>query len=225
MTDTGTEPLPLGEGATPGWTPQMTPEQVDAILALVVSLDSRMIVPDKGTADLRAKGWWKIIGEVHPDYAIDYVRDHYAAADVWPLAPGDLLQAWRVDQARRRAADEAQEDSGHTVTRAHPEVFSWLRRCLAAYRAGEDPTAVPRPDLPRLSDKANRWGRRCTYWRLCHCPHTNCRDGWADQETTRTSALDREYPAAVRCAPCTDALDDAEQRGIAKKPRGTGRRR
>jgi hypothetical protein len=210
-------------------TEAMTEAHIEALLALLVSLDPRLRAPDAGTAELRVRAWTSLLGEVSPAFAVKYSELAYQEVRDWPLAPAEILMAWReVQQAAAVEQGEALFAGDRTRVRQSgwaPEIVDWCLAVIDATRRGEDPESVPRPQLPEryLTPAQEAWQRRCTFHTLCACDHTVCRDGFLDVETS-SEGLFGTYPAVQRCPFCADATAMAVERGLAKKPSRGGRR-
>lgn len=211
----------------------MQREHVDALLALLVSLDPRLRAPDLHTAEVRASAWTRLLSEVDPGYAVRYCEHAYQELRDLPITPAEILTAWREDQrAEAEASGDALFDAGRYLdnqTGWDPVMVDFLRDVLAAYQRGEDPEqTVPRPRTSRRPRTAaqDAWQRRCPFHRICACDHARCRDGFLDEEETVVGLSRKPYPAVRRCPFCADALAMAIERGIAKKPqaRTAGRR-
>lgn len=209
------------EGAT------MTEDQVRALLALLVALDARMKAPDENTAALRVRAWSVLLQEVDPAYAMRYAEHAYQETRDWPLQPAEILQGWRAEQAAGRARAEAAYRQQHPEERqAGPvEMAAYVRACVDALANGRDPLLIPRPAITPLSPEQDAYLRRCVYHRICACDHLHCREGFLDDETTIINSLGRTYVAVARCPYCRDAIVMAEERGLAKHPGRTARRR
>lgn len=201
------------------------------VLASAASIDPRLAARDPETADLRHTGWWHILSEVPFPFAMDYLRRFYSEPRDFPMQPAEILQAWRDQLREQRAAARAPvEDVEDQPTldggSARPSMIAWLREVWSASVNGQDPRAVKVPlggPFNRTME-AERRSRQCVYPDICACSHTECRDGWLDVETTRTTDLGVATAAVERCPHCKDAVLMAEERGIAKRPRGVGRR-
>lgn len=212
----------------------MTEEHVEALLALLVSLDSRLRAPDAATAEIRVRAWAALLAEVDPAYAVRHAELAYQEVRDWPLAPAEILQAWRERQ--RTEAETVGERLFHGPEYAapaggwtsNPVMMDWLHAVAEAHKRGEGPESVPMPvnSRPAMSAAQDAWERRCVFHRLCACDHTGCRDGWLDEETTTPGPLSAAYLKVTRCPHCADAAAMAEERGIAKSPsvRATRRR-
>lgn len=207
--------------------PAMTQAHVEGLLGLLVALDARMKAPDAATAALRVKAWAALLQEVEPTYAMRHAELAYQVPRDWPLQPAEILVAWRTEQAEARAAADAAYRQAHPGGRATATAMAdWVREALRVAAAGGDVAAIPRPIMEPLSPERDAYERRCQHWQLCACPHTDCREGILDDETTITGPSGLTYPAVKRCPWCQDALTMAEDQGHAKRPhRGGGRRR
>jgi hypothetical protein len=210
----------------------MTPQHVEALLALLVSLDPRLRAPDASTAELRVSAWSSLLAEVDPAYAVRFAELAYQEIRDWPLTPAEILQGWRSEQreaAEAPARDPFDDGGRRGLGRSgwSPQVLDFLREALAAVARGEDPAAVPRPDVAvrPLTAAQDSWQRRCVFHRICACDHTTCRDGFLDAEETVVGWEDLLYPSVVRCPHCEDALKMAVEQGLAKKPAYRARRR
>lgn len=207
----------------------MNREQVGVVLASAAAIDPRLAARDPETAELRHTGWWHILAEVPFPFAMDYLRRFYSEPRDFPMQPAEILQAWREELREQRTAARAPDTEPQPTLdggSVRPSMIAWLREAWAAGAEGRDPKSVPVPlggPFNRTSD-ADRRSRQCIYPDLCACSHTECRDGWLDAETTRTTDVGVATPAVERCPHCKDALTMAEERGIAKRPRGVGRR-
>ena len=60
--------------------------------------------------------------------------------------------------------------------------------------------------------------RTCAWSGHCRCTHTNCWDGFLDQETTKTAG-NQVYPAVRRCPQCAVARDIAVQAALNRNRR------
>jgi hypothetical protein len=208
----------------------MTAQHVEALLALLVSLDPRLRAPDPGTAEIRVSAWTSLLAEVPPTFAVRFAERAYQEVRDWPLVPAEILTAWREEQRETaQAQGEAlfgddryrQRRSGWSA-----EVVDYCLAVMAAVQAGLPAESVERPVLPErhLTPAQEAWQRRCTFHTICACDHTRCRDGWLDVEET-TEALFGTYPVVVRCPHCEDATRMAVEQGLAKKPSQRPRRR
>lgn len=212
-------------------TSGMNREQVGVVLATAAAIDPRLAARDPETAELRVTGWWHILAEVPLPFALDYVRRFYSEPRDFPMQPAEVLQTWRERQREQRAAARTPQDAEEQLTldggAARPSMIAWLREAWVATSEGRSPSSVQIPmggPFNRTSD-AERRIRQCTYPDICACSHTECRDGWLDAETTRTTDVGASTVAVQRCPHCKDALLMAEERGIAKRPKGVGRQR
>lgn len=214
-------------------TPAMTDGHVEALLALLVSLDPRMRAPDEATAKIRVRAWSTLLAEVDPAYAVRYAEHAYQEVRDWPLQPAEILQAWRSEQVEtaEHQGDELFGDDGvrrwSSSLGWEPAMIDYLRDVLAAAERGEDVLSVPRPQttVKPLTAAQDAWQRRCAYHRICACDHTECRDGILDAEETIIGWNGHSYLTNRRCPHCNDALLMAIERGIAKRPSQHARRR
>lgn len=221
---------------TPLDTGRMALEHVEALLALLVSLDGRLRAPDAATAEIRAKAWTSLLGEVDPAFAVRYVEHAYQELRDVAMTPAEILVAWREDQrVQAETAGAAKFDADRyldTGARAgwDPVMIDYLRDVLEAHQRGEDVGTVPRPQTTRqpLTPAQDAWQRRCAFHRICACDHTRCRAGFLDEVTHEPGGFDGSpYEKVTRCPFCADALAMAVEQGIAKNPqaRGAGQRR
>lgn len=210
----------------------MTTEHVEALLALLVSLDPRLRAPDAGTAEIRVRAWAGLLAEVDPAYAVAYVERAYQEIRDWPLQPAEILQAWRAEAEEKAEAAGEELFDGDGMQRWaagqgwEPVVLDWLREVLAAANRGEDPTSVPQPhtSVRPLTPQQDAWQRRCAYHRICACDHTHCRAGFLDAEEEIIGWQGHRYPVVRRCNHCEDALKMAIEQGLAKRPSYRARR-
>lgn len=210
--------------AAPEWTPRMTPDQVTGLLVVLTSLDTRFTAPDAETAAVRARVWWKIMGEVDPAYAMRYVERAYSEARNYALQAADILASWRADVAAAHSAEDAERDRAEGLWQSTSDRQAETLDALRAIAAGATVDQVVPETGRRLTESAETWIRRCTYHRICACSHRTCWDGWEDEDVVTTDDLGREHRAVRRCVACADAVLMATEQGIAKKPSG-GRRR
>lgn len=216
MTGTAVEPPQL-----------MTENHTRTLLAVLVSLDPRLKAPDETTAAIRCRAWTSLLAEVDPVFAAKFVEHAYQQVRDWPLQPAEILQAWRTEAAEaREEATQEQRVIDRSDRRATIAVGQqYLRDCWAAVLAGQEPPPRP-PDLNTLTPEQDARQRRCTYYDLCACDHTRCRNGYLDAEAVVIGVHGVEYPGVQRCSFCRDALLMAEEQGRAVSPgRHGGRRR
>lgn len=204
---------------------QMTPAHTEALLGLLVALDARLKAPDERTASLRVSAWTALLREVPPDYAMHHAERAYQEVRDWPLQPAEILQAWRTDQAEARTRAEQEYRDTHPLPVAPGAFADWVQQAMAVAAAGGDVNSIPRPPVAPLSPERDAYERRCTFWQLCACPHTDCRDGVLDDETTVVGVSGMVYAAVKRCPWCWDAVVMADEQGLAKRPSRTGGRR
>jgi hypothetical protein len=210
--------------AAESWEPLMTRDHVTVLLALLVSLDSRLVARDERTAEIRVNAWTSLLGEVDPGFAVRYAETAYQEIRDYALTPAEILVAWREDQATTaESSGSALFDAGRYLEQQHgwdPVMVDYLRDVLEAVKAGDDPESVPRPATSRrpLTPEQDAWQRRCRYHRICACDHRVCRDGFLDAEETIIGLNAASYPVVRRCTWCADALTMAIERGIAKRP-------
>lgn len=198
---------------------RMSEDACTALLAYIASLDPRMIPPDPETARIRARAWWRILQDVDPVWAQRYVEHAYSQLRDFSVTVAEIRHEWLLAAEVDETA-ELREESHAPGGRASQVVMDWLRACLVAGKA------LPIPEgVGRISPKLDALQRRCTYHALCACPHTHCRAGWEDAPHVVEDAQGRQREAVKRCDHCRDALLMAEERGIAKRPHGHGRRR
>lgn len=211
----------------------MNRDEVRALLSAASSLDRWLKATDPETAQQMVEGWHHLLGEVPLDFAQGVVRRHYGTPDVRTMTPGDVLAAW---DTQRRREEQAAVDAEVKALAAPVSVQDgipvagagrYLHDLTAAIAEGRDPRSVQRPAGVRvLSPREDELSRRCRFHDLCACTHTECRDGWMDEETTVVGLNGRRYTAVQLCPPCRDAFLMAEERGRTKKPVGAaGRRR
>jgi hypothetical protein len=211
----------------------VNPQEVAVLLRYAASLDRWLKETDQESAQVMVIGWSSILADVPFAFAERTVRDHYATPDARSIAPGDVLTAWRSDLARSRERDAAahRATQQQTLDAAAPPdqgVFGsatqYLADMMAVVAEGGDPSTVVRPAGVRvrtLSPEAEARERACRFPDICVCTHMECRDGWLDVETTRRSVLGQDCEEVTRCPQCDDALQMAQERGIARKPRRT----
>ncbi len=209
--------------SVPAIPTRMTEQTMAAIIATIIALDSRMTALDADTAKLRIRAWWRILQDVDPAWAMRYVEHAYSQLRDFPITPAEIRTEW-LRASERDETVTAREEIQGSGGRATPVVMDWLRASWLSLTSGGPVLPIPE-GVGRLSDAADRRGRRCVYHELCACPHTHCRAGWEDAPHVIRNGQDREYEAVKRCEMCRDALLMAEERGIAKRPQSHGRRR
>lgn len=210
----------------------MSPDETRTLLSGASVLDRWLNATDADMAQEMVSGWSRILEAVPLAFAQRTVRDHYAAPEARTIQPGDIAGAWRAQRRHDQdlADAEARRTEAATVLEATTigDVIAlggageYLRAMQAAIGRGEDPRTVARPAGVRVrtySPEAEARERRCTFWEVCICTHTECRDGWLDDDTTVVGANGRSYAAAQRCPRCEEGLQMAQERGIARKPR------
>lgn len=208
----------------------MSPEEVGDLLRFCSSVDPwlKQTSPEEGA--VMVAGWGLLLGEVPADAAARYARAHYQHGDARTLTPGDLLDAWTAERRRAHDQDDAQARAaeavpiGDALAIAVGGAGEYLAAMQAAIARGENPHDVPRPAGVRVrtySPEAEARERRCVYWEVCVCTHTECRAGWLDDDTVVVGANGRSYPAAARCVRCEEGLLMAQEKGLARKPRRT----
>ena len=210
----------------------MTVQHVETLLAVLVSLDSRLTAPDATSAAIRANAWSKLLGEVEPQFALRYAEHAYQQVRDWPLQPAEILQAWRTrvvegaqraEQDARQAQGQQQAADASTWRQAQQAGIDYLRALLAA--DGNMDAVGPPPRVALLTPEQEARERRCRFHQLCACPHDRCRDGWLDAEAVILGHGGRQYPCVQRCSFCHDALLMAEEQGLAVRPGQRGGRR
>lgn len=214
-------------------THRMELGHVEALLALLVSLDGRLRAPDAATAEIRAKAWTSLLGEVDPAFAVRYVEHAYQELRDVVMSPAEILTAWREDQREKaEAVGETLYDTAERWVDSRvgwePVMVDYMRDVLAAYQRGEPVESVPTPKStrPPLNAQQDAWERRCAFHRICACDHLQCRDGWLDAPVFQRGPFGM-YEKVERCSHCGDATAMAIEQGIAKSPqiRTAGQRR
>lgn len=197
----------------------MSPTELTDLLRYASSLDHwlKQTSPEEGA--VMVAGWATILEPVPIQHAMDTVRRHYSQAEARTIQPGDILGAWHAQRRQEAAAELSTRERELPGLEVDPSISHYLHEVLAASRRGEGLESVPRPPAVQfLTSSQSAWSRRCVYHAICVCDHTDCRDGWLDEESVITNNMGRNYPAVRRCPHCNDALLMAEERGIAKKP-------
>ena len=175
-------------------------------------------------------GWGMLLEAIPADVAMRAAREHYAQGEVRTVTPGDLLDAWAAVRRRQqqaltddvRRADVQPELVAEDLAPLFGSGAAYMADMVAAVARGEDPRTVTRPAGVRVrsySPEAEARERVCRFPDICVCTHLECRDGWLDEETAVVNGQGKSYPAAQRCPQCDDALQMAQERGIARKPR------
>jgi hypothetical protein len=78
-------------------------------------------------------------------------------------------------------------------------------------------TALPEPRTSSAETQDQR-ERRCRFWRNCTCSHTDCMDGWLDEEEPNPSSINPHNIAVRKCSRCRDAQEmHAELAGMRGK--------
>lgn len=203
----------------------MTPGEVADLLRYCSSLDGwlKQTSPEEGA--VMVAGWGTILEHVPADVAMSCARRHYSVEGARTIQPGDILGAWR-DQLRVATREQDEGERRELAAAEFQEEVpvgsgaAYVREMLHAMSEGKDPGTVKRPaGVPVLTADQEERSRRCVYYSICACTHTECRGGFLDEEVTVVNGLGRKYPAVKRCPNCNDALLMAEERGIARKPR------
>lgn len=233
----------------------MNLDEANIALAAVAVADYRLRNLPSDDAEALAHMWVRHLPDVPLEWVLGHVERHYRDADPVELTSGRVLVAYRQWQAAEQAAAdmvaERQELAGMLgigeLLKRRPTWFDAYRGAcdeaadwdaVYAHRgadlqrevahARQRVAAVPIPSAARPVDPESpreQRARRCVFHQLCACPHTDCRDGWLDEEGTVEAANGLMYPASRRCPFCNDAVLMAVERGVAKKPSHTARRR
>lgn len=199
--------------------PLMTVDHVKVLLGTLSALDPRLVAPNPGDAARKVSAWAALLQEVEPGYAMQFAKQAYSEPRDWPLTPAEILQSWRANEELRhqRADHQARQDGPRGG--GDPRMTAYLRACLVALRKGEPVESVPRPmTASALTPEQEERSRRCAFYKICACPHTDCRAGVSDTYGVVRSVLGGDYPMARWCSHCQDARIMAMETGVAKRP-------
>lgn len=195
-----------------------TVQHGQALLALLVTLDTRHAMADQAAAKAKAETWARILGQdgVDPGWCRVWVEGQHREPRGVPLSLGDIRRGWATFRRVQRAKDREGALPGLA---APPSVSAYLHDVLQAVQAGRHPSTVMRPGgVKTLSPLADERSRRCGS-EICVCTHTECRAGWLDVEVEHVNTLGLRYSQVQRCPSCMDAVT------MAQEPAMRGRRR
>ena len=204
----------------------MDVDQTRALLSVVASLDRRLMLPDRDSADLRLAAWSNMLTEVTAQWAITHVQRYYSTEQQWAITPAVILGAWRAERAMANRREDDATDREHQAETLPRDVVEQRVDALRDASSTGQPATLPGTNVPPvLSPQHDVWERRCTYYRMCACDHRSCRGGWKDQEEEVTDSRGWSTTRVSRCQWCLDALLMATEQGVAKPVSTSGKRR
>lgn len=75
----------------------------------------------------------------------------------------------------------------------------------------EPPPSTARTQPATTAETAEQRSRRCPFWKHCTCDHTECRDGWLDEDEPDPTPMDAHHVRSRRCRFCNDAREMASE--------------
>lgn len=216
-----------------------TRDMAQGLLGAIAAVDTRYAGLEPQQALDTADMWARLMNgsAVEPAFAMARVESHYRT-ETRKIMPGDIINPWRTRQQVAASREQVPALLGDLFGGRAPDGFAaFVAQSTEAWR-----TARQNPGGSRAWESARDalrdahaaaslpWGRgvrvddtrerRCVNHTTCICTHTECRDGWLDDDSTVPGWRAGAYRKSVRCPVCWEAV---EMRGELT-PRRKGRR-
>jgi predicted nucleic acid-binding Zn ribbon protein len=211
----------------------ITPKHAAALLAVINMAEPNRARGGGSTiAATTAQTWAGLLEGVDADFAANYLKSAYQRARILPMAPGEIVEAYRAycdrlvqrseqierEQRRQRATMDTLADDVFTLA---PEwVRPYYEACKVAHADG-----LSMPDPPPHEPTAvepNDPDRACPV-RECICTHVECYKGWLNDDMV-TVARSVTYASNRRCPVCAEAVDMRETLASERPPNRPWRR-